>query len=92
MTSAAPGSGRVPPALPVLPVGRLPDRPCKGRAPLRLVALAAACGAVALALHPLGAPVLPAAIALGAALYIASAPLAALARLVSGMHTMRAVR
>jgi CDP-diacylglycerol--serine O-phosphatidyltransferase len=80
------------PALALLMVGRLPYRTFKDRSPLRLVALAAACGAVALALRPLGAPVLPTAIALGAALYIASAPLAGLARRVSGMHTMRAVR
>lgn len=71
------------PALALLMVGRLPYRTFKDRSPLRLLAFAGGCGCVAVALHPLGAPVLPTAIALGAALYIASAPVAALTRLVS---------
>jgi CDP-diacylglycerol--serine O-phosphatidyltransferase len=77
------------PALALLMIGRLPYRTFKDRSPLRLVAFAAGCAVVAAALHPLGAPVLPTAIALGAALYIASAPVAAVARRLTHAHGHR---
>ena len=68
------------PVLALLMVSRLPYRTFKDRSPALPLAVAGLCSVAAAVLNRWGVPFVPAVIALGAGIYILSAPLAALFR------------